>query len=72
MSEEQLNEAMEIAKTNAMISIAQSLSNIEGHLGKMAKQADYVFTGIKPVVDLVQENKNFIMSLPALLSTMQQ
>ena len=61
MSEEQLNEAMEIAKTNALIAIAQSLGNIE-------KKFSEVFDGLTPLVKLLQnpEVKELMENLPML------
>ena len=61
MSEEQLNDAMEIAKTNALISIAQSLGRIEQKLSG-------VFDGLEPLVALLQnpEVRDLISNLPML------
>ena len=61
MSEEQLNDAMEIAKTNALISIAQSLGRIEQKLSG-------VFDGLEPLVSLLQnsEVRELISNLPML------
>ena len=61
MSEEQLSDAMEIAKTNALISIAQSLGSIE-------KKLSGVFDGLEPLVNLLQnpEVRDLISNLPML------
>ena len=61
MSEEQLNDAMEIAKTNALISIAQSLGRIEERMSG-------VFDGLEPLVKLLQnpEVRDLISNLPML------
>ena len=61
MSEEQLAETMEIAKVNALISIAQSLSSID-------KKFSEVFDGLTPLVKLLQnpEVKELMENLPML------